>query len=344
GFSLYGNSIPNTGHASIAGFAISSDGSLQPTPGSPYAGPAATLAANAPELTMYAASGPTLSVNRINGDGSLTTTATLNSHPLTPSIGFYEQLAFNSPGQMLYASTAHGAGDNFWEIYKSDGDGALTPNGSEQDNPFMGPLSFSPGGQRAYQPYCYHLDGTIFGYNVTAGGRLAFFDPKPAMPSMNGTPECPFALAVSPDGKYVAAAVNPKGDSAAGSLLGIYSINGDGSLSAIPGSPFPRTDVGRDIAWDASGRFLAIAERDGLWIYSFTAGGAAAPVGGAPIVTGAIDHLAFNRAGTLLFAINSASENVYAFSFNSSSGAVTPAPGSPHKVNLAPYRLAVVER
>jgi len=344
GFSLYGNSVPNTGHASIAGFSILSDGTLQATPGSPYAGPAAALASNGAALTLYAASGPTLDVNRINGDGSLTTTATLNSQPLTPSIGFYEHLAFNAPAQMLYASTAHGAGDNFWEIYNTGGDGSLTANGSKQDNLFMGALSFVSGGQRAYQPYCYHFDGNIFGYNVGANGQLAFFDSKAPIPSIGGLSSCPFALAVSPDGKYVAAAINPKMDSSTGSTLGIFSVNSDGTLSATTGSPFPRTDVGRDIEWDSSGHFIAVAEKDGLWVYSFTAGTAPVPVGGAPIVTGAIDHLAFNRAGTLLFAISSATENVYAFSCNSGSGTVTPAAGSPHKMDLVPYQLTVAER
>lgn len=60
-------------------------------------------------------------------------------------------------------------------------------------------------------------------------------------------------------------------------------------------------------------------------------------------MTGPIDHLAFNKAGTLLFATNANSQILYAFAFNSTSGTITPAPGSPHTMNLPPYALVVWE-
>jgi hypothetical protein len=62
------------------------------------------------------------------------------------------------------------------------------------------------------------------------------------------------------------------------------------------------------------------------------------------VVAGPIDHLAFNKAGTLLFAVNSTAQNLYVFNFNSSTGAATPAPGSPHNMSVAPNELVVAER
>jgi hypothetical protein len=42
--------------------------------------------------------------------------------------------------------------------------------------------------------------------------------------------------------------------------------------------------------------------------------------------------------------VNAAAQTVYVFSFNSSTGIATSAPGSPHKMVLAPYELVVAER
>ena len=340
----YGASLRQTGHASIAGFLIAADGSLQATPSSPYAGPAAQLAANGGASAVYAASGSTLNVNRINSDGSLTTTATLTAQPLSPSIGIYESVSFDAPARMLYAVANHGAGDEFFEIYRTGGDGSLTNNGSQQATVSTSPLYFTADGMRAYEPFCYHLDGEIFGQNIGSDGKLTRFDSNARFPSMDGgsSSPCPHALAVSPDTKFVAATINGVTNSSA--ALGIWSINSDGTLSAVAGSPYSRTAIAEDIAWDPLGRYIAIAAKDGLWIYSFSAGSAPVAVGGTPVITGPIDHLAFNKAGTLLFAVNAAAQGVYVFNFNSSTGTATPAPGSPHQMSLAPYELAVAER
>jgi hypothetical protein len=42
--------------------------------------------------------------------------------------------------------------------------------------------------------------------------------------------------------------------------------------------------------------------------------------------------------------VDAAAQMVYVFSFDSNTGIATPAPGSPHKMNLAPYELVVAER
>ncbi|HVH88334.1 MAG TPA: hypothetical protein VM912_16560, partial [Terriglobales bacterium] len=138
------------------------------------------------------------------------------------------------------------------------------------------------------------------------------------------------------------AQLNGKGGS--GAAVAVYSINRDGTLTAQPGSPLLTTAQGTDIAWVPLGRYIAVAAKDGLWIYSSSSGTAPIPVGGAPAVAGPIDHLAFNKAGTLLFATNASAQNLYVFNFNSSTGVATPAPGSPHNMSLAPYELVIAER
>lgn len=341
GFSMWSN-IAHTGHASIAGFAIAGDGSLQATTGSPYAGPAETLAANSAASSLYAASGSNINVDRINSDGSLTTTATLNSQPLTPTLGIYTDLSFNPAAQFLYAIVLHGSGDNFFEIYKSGSDGSLTSAGSQQASVTTLHLSFTPDGARAYEGFCYHLDSEIFGYTSGSDGKLTAFNTKAVVSNLGTSsfPACPIALSISADGSRIVTQLNAVSGSAA--ALAVYSINSDGTLTE-QGAPFPTTAQGSDVSWDASGRYVAVAAKDGLWIYSLN-GSTATPVGGAPLVSGPTDHVGFNKAGTLLFATSASSQNLYVFAFNSSAGTATPAPGSPHNMSLPPYEVAVSER
>jgi 6-phosphogluconolactonase (cycloisomerase 2 family) len=339
-FSLWSTNT-NTGHPSIAGFAVASDGTLSATPGSPYTSPAAALAVSPAASALYAASGPKLNVDHINADGSLTTTQALSSQPL-PTVGVYWDLSFDAPAQTLYALAAHGSGTSFFEIYKTGGDGALTANGSQEVDVASSHPYFTPDGNRAYQPFCYHLDGEVFGYTAGADGKLIRFDTRAPMPNFGESfPACPYALSISADGAQLAAQLNAKSGNA--SALGIYAINTDGTLTAQAGSPFLTTAQGSDIAWDPSGRYVAVAAKDGLWIYSVT-GTTVAPLGGAPIVAGPMDHLAFNKSGTLLFATSASVQDLYVFEFNSSTGLVTPASGSPHKLNLTPYELVLSEK
>ena len=345
GYGIWTN-VSNSGHGSIAGFSVAADGSLQTTPGSPYAGPAASLAINAAASSLYSASQSTLDVNHINADGSLATTGTFNAQPLTPSIGIYEDLSFNPVSHFLYAVAIHGAGDNFFEIYKSSADGSLASSGSEQATVSTAHPSFTPDGARAYEPYCYHLDGEILGYTAGENGQLVAFSTGATVPNL-GTPypACPYALSISSDGSRIAAqlnAVNTNAVNSTAAALALYTINSDGTLSQ-QGNPVTTTAQGADIAFDPSGRYIAVAAKDGLWIYNAALGSTATAMGGGPIVTGPIDHLAFNKAGTLLFATNASSRILYAFTFNNTSGTVTPAPGSPHTMSLPPYALVVSE-
>jgi 6-phosphogluconolactonase (cycloisomerase 2 family) len=270
----------------------------------------------------------------------LTTVSTLNAQPLSPSPGIYSDLSVDGPANILYATAIHGAGTNFEEIYKIGNDGSLSGNGSQSAAVSPGHLYFNAAGTRAYEGFCYHLDGEIIGHNVGADGKLTDFTSKASIPSLDGqyTP-CPHALAISPDGKYVAVTLNSVTTSTA--ALAIYSVNSDGTLTAQAGSPYARSAKASDIAWDPAGNYLAIAAQDGLWIYSFVPGSAPTPVASVPIVTSAIDHVAFNKNGNLLFATSAGTGNLYVFGF--ANGVPTPAPGSPHKLDLAPYEIAVAE-
>lgn len=329
----------------IAAYSIAADGTLTAAPGSPYASPANRLAVAPTGTALYASSGSTLNIDNIQADGHLKTLQTMSPLPLSPSQGIYTSLDFNRSAETIYATEIHGAGDNFFEFLKITGDSSLTSSGSMQAPVGVMPLSFTPDGARAYEPYCYHLDDEILGYTVNADHTLTAFNTKAVIPSSVQQPSnefpCPAALAISPDGKYVAAVLNTQTTTPQGSLA-LYAVNSDGTLSLTSESPYARTAQADDLKWDASGTHLAIAAQDGLWIYNF-AGGVLTPMTGMPLMTTSIDHLAFNKSGTLLFATSAASKSIYVFDLNSDM-TITPAPGSPHKLELSPYVLAVAEK
>lgn len=335
------SSTYNDGAGAIAGFSIASDGSLQPTPGSPYAGPSGSLATNSAAATLYSAFQTTLNVDRINTDGSLTTAATFNSQPLTPSPGFYEDLSFDPSAQLVYALAIHGAGDNFFEIYKSGSDGSLTGAGSQQATVAIGHVSFTPTGTYAYQPYCYHLDQEILAYKSAGNGQIVSSSSKAQLPKLGGQySACPSSLSITRDGSRLVAQLNSFDGTAA--AIVVYAIDANGTLTP-QGLPSPTTAQGSDIAVDASGRYAAVAAKDGLWVYDLS-GSIAASVGGTAIAVGQMDHVAFNKAGTLLFATSTGSQALYVFAFDATSGTITAAPGSPHALNFPPYEVALSER
>jgi len=105
------------------------------------------------------------------------------------------------------------------------------------------------------------------------------------------------------------------------------------------------------MAFDPSGRYLAVAVSAGVQIYELQNGGALVPVGGVqgPPVVG-FANLAWDSAGHL-YGIpsqysNSCQNNDSAcglYIFNFSAGVLSPAPGSPHTIPQ-PGSLAVLPR
>jgi len=129
---------------------------------------------------------------------------------------------------------------------------------------------------------------------------------------------------------------------ATSSNISAFSINQtSGGLTQVPGSPFVAEAGMNSIVSDLYGLFLyaVTGNSDNLWAYSInSSSGALAPLSGIPmgIATGTTSSfLILDRSGKFLYvaARGSVSSEIYGFSRDSTTGAMTALPGFPVAVN-----------
>ncbi len=307
----------------IAAYSFASNGTATPVAGSPFTGGASLgLLPDATQKLLFGSDYGDITTYTIQGDGSLKQQTNL-------AAVFGSQL--NRADSTLYPLQFYvgGTGSSAFAFMNINSDGSLTMTGSINVSVGGLPLYFTPDNTKAYEPYCYHLSASIVGYNRGSSGALTAFTTNAALPlDSAGEPACPMAMAVSPDGKYLVTGMNAVPGGSAG--IGVYTINVDGTLTAVSGSPFPSSSASTTYnyaVFDPSGKFIAFAESDGVAIYRFN--GAAAPVlmSGSPAGGASMDQVAFNQSGDLLFSVNNKAGNLYVFTFNN--GTILPGPGSP---------------
>jgi 6-phosphogluconolactonase len=131
----------------------------------------------------------------------------------------------------------------------------------------------------------------------------------------------------------------------------VFSVNtSTGALTAVSGSPFPvATGQGAGgLATDPAGKFLFVTEPNTNQIAAFTinSGGQLTPVAGSPFPAGASPvEAVVDPSGTFLYVSNNqdALGGISGYTIDSSTGALTPIPGSPFTtlVNGGPVGLAI---
>jgi 6-phosphogluconolactonase len=152
---------------------------------------------------------------------------------------------------------------------------------------------------------------------------------------------------------------NPAGLLASGTLLyagdtngtvSAFNIAADGTLAAIPGSPYAAGVAPLNLVWGFTNAgnvpFLYAADSVGGGIWGFTAGsdGALTPVAGSPFATPAGSSPAAMApggdliSGPILYVALRGLNQVAAFSIDAS-GALTPLPGSPFVAGGGPVSL-----
>jgi 6-phosphogluconolactonase (cycloisomerase 2 family) len=328
----------------IVGYGVNSDGSLAPLPGSPYA---ASLAQNANIVTnganLYAiAQGATnLDVFSIDkSSGSLTLANTANAiagDPFQNEIA--SGLALDHTGSSLYVddgvSDLH-SGLNVFTV----GSGSSAQQIQFLPGPAIAPPPpvFSPNNQFAYSSSCGVREVGVFGYERAPDGTVKTMNVRtPQAPTGNpGEAFCPHGLAVSAKG-YLAIVWFPFPFASSGQVgnetyVMTYTINSDGTLTAVSNSQVKTASTSSNNSvvanFDPTGSFLAVGGDGGVQTFAVNANGALTPVGTPQNPGVNFQNVAWDTSNHL-FAANSSQLYV----FNSSTGVLAPASGSPHAGN-----------
>jgi 6-phosphogluconolactonase len=150
-----------------------------------------------------------------------------------------------------------------------------------------------------------------------------------ALSSISGSPfgagTGPNWVAVDPTGSY--AYVTNYGDY----TVSAYAINpANGALGAVSGSPYGTNAYPEGVVVDPTGRFVYVSNfgrGSGTTISEFTilaGSGALAAVSGSPVGTGSgPTGVAIDPAGKFYYVSNWVNDNVYTYTINSSTGALT---------------------
>lgn len=332
----------------IRAYGVNSDGSLTAASGSPYAASLSkeNIVTNGGNLYTIDASQSNLNIYSIDRSSSslnlAATTSAITGDPNSGDIAW--GLSLDHTGSSLYVDVGiptEQGGVNVFTV----GSGST----AQQTQYLQGavnspsPFVFSPNNQYAYYFECSARDEGVFGLARASSGTLSplSFNNVAGPTGNSGEAFCPEGMAASAKG-YLAILWFPFAYASAGqvgneSYVVIYTINSDGTLSPVSNSQVKTASSDQNhvaLNFDPTGTSLAVAGDGGVQTYSLNGSGMLTPVS-APLSAGVIfQNVAWDNSGHV-FATSSTQLYVY----NSTSGVLTPAAGSP---NAGDQNLAVL--
>ncbi|MGH9474119.1 MAG: lactonase family protein [Terriglobales bacterium] len=118
-------------------------------------------------------------------------------------------------------------------------------------------------------------------------------------------------------------------DDASGSISA-FNIGPDGTLTAVPGSPFPTVQGGGPEGFYGAGKWLYVALKNAGAVAAFTIAdnGSLTPLAGSPFPAGQGTY-SITGVGGVLYAINNADGTISSYAMDPFSGSLTTEAGSP---------------
>jgi 6-phosphogluconolactonase len=198
-------------------------------------------------------------------------------------------------------------------------------------SPPVDSLAMHPSGNFLYAPDPPANEVVGFAIDGTTG----VLTPVPGSPFPVGTQ--PEQVVIDPSGQFLYVS-----DFSSSGISG-FAINfSTGTLTIVPGSPFFGGDDPDGLIVHPSGKFLYCTTTYGNSIAAFTIDpttGALTAISGSPFSLGlgmssAPYSIAQDPAGKFLYALGSEDGNIYEFTIDANSGALTPVTGSPFHQGL----------
>jgi 6-phosphogluconolactonase (cycloisomerase 2 family) len=248
----------------------------------------------------------------VNGSGGLTlasTNANAGTHPVA--------LAVEPDGNYLFVADSGTTSASALTIFSIDSSsGSLTPIAG---SPY--PLQFKPT-CLLQSPVLSALfaaaQNEVISIPIASGAPEKYII---TIPSAAPTATSPTAIVTDSASRFLYVA-----DS--GALIYAYTIASDGTIAAVPGSPFAAGGVKpASLAIDPTGSYLFVANQDSNNVTGFAitqSTGALAPISGSPFAAGAQpSSITFDNKSGNLYVANIGASTVSGYSMNSSTGALT---------------------
>jgi hypothetical protein len=304
-----------------SGLQIQSDGSLTPLPSSPESAITGGGFAPSPTLPLIFMSGGQSLL--VNPDYSLTlySSATLLGAGISSSV--------DPAGSNLYLPTITSSGTTVIDVLPANGSQQVLSTIALPDLANNSKLQFTPDGSLGFIATCPSSSangGTIVSFSRHSDGSLSQLATY-TLP----TNVCASALAVSPDGRYLAT-----------TEIQIYSIAQNGSLTPVLAQSFIFTTqygtilTPADVIWDSSGAFLIaspgfndrVSPQGSIAVLSFSGNGVTETTFLVSNVIGVLQ-----RSGSFIYGMelcNTVCAGSFIDGYVLQNGLLTPLPGSPY--------------
>jgi 6-phosphogluconolactonase len=193
--------------------------------------------------------------------------------------------------------------------------------------------------------YAQNFGNSIFAFNIDLNSGALTQTTTATIPAtmVDGT-----SIAITPSGNFLYATTGDSG-------IAAYSANSSGQLSLLSGSPFPNTTNISGFTIDPAGKFLYASDDSAVVGYSIGTSGSLTSISGGPFSSpgngGPPGSLTIDPTGKFLYgsaSFDSTSDpngglNIWGFTINSQTGALTSMPGSPFATqdNSQPAGIAI---
>ncbi len=268
------------------------------------------------------------------GDGSLTA---LNGGSPFATGNAPQSLAFDATGAHAYAASI---GDNtIWAYALDASTGAL---GALTESPYtISGANPNPEQIARIGNYLYVADynaNSVDVFAITPGtGALK----EGAAGSPYPTDIAPYSIAANPSGSVLYTA---NATASGNGSISAFTVNAStGVLTPVAGNPQPILAY-NEITIDPQGRFLFVAESNGVAVYPIdaTTGALGTVVVGSPFATGSNPYTAVaDPADRFVYVGNDVSANVSEYTFDPASGFLAPDAGSPVAAGIDPDFIAI---
>lgn len=237
-------------------------------------------------------------------------------------------------------------------VYVSDpGSSAIRAYWINDQNPALSPASVGPfavgaipGAMASFGQTLYVASsgGEIFAFTINSDGSLTSLAGLPFSAGM-GLSHLAVANLTNSNFLYAANSDDPNGS------ISAYTINSDGSLTPVAGSPFPTVPNGDPEGLNVSQEnvlYVALKNANAVAGFSINTDGSLSPIAGSPFSAGkGTSSLAGCGCGPggFLFATNSLDGTISAYSIDASTGVLTQISGSPFAATTPSGDILFVE-